>query len=145
MKHSNEIIINLPRKRVLELFDSTENLYKWQKSLKNFEHLSGTPGEVGAKSKLTYKQGKRDFELIETITVKNFPDEFSGTYEAKGIFNEVQNYFVEVDENTTKWVSESEFIFSGFMKIISLFMKGSFKKESMKFLTYFKEFAEETK
>jgi len=145
MKHSNEIIINLPRKKVLELFDSTENLYKWQKSLVNFEHLSGTPGEVGAKSKLTYKEGKGNFVLIETITVKNFPDEFSGTYEAKGIFNEVKNYFIEIDDNTTKWVSESEFKFSGFMKIISLFMKGSFKKESMKFLTCFKEFAEKTK
>ena len=145
MKHSNEIIINLPRKRVLELFDSTENLYKWQKSLINFEHLSGSAGEVGAKSKLTYKEGKGDFVLIETITVKNFPDEFSGTYETKGVFNEIKNYFIEIDENTTKWVSDSEFKFSGFMKIISLFMKGSFKKESMKFLTYFKEFAEETK
>jgi len=145
MKHTNEIIINLSRKRVLELFDSTENLYKWQKSLKNFEHLSGESGEVGAKSKLTYKQGKGNFELIETITVKNFPDEFSGTYEAKGMFNEVKNYFYEIDENTTKWVSESEFKFSGFMKIISLFMSGSFKKESLKFLTQFKEFAEETK
>lgn len=145
MKHINEIIINLPRKRVLELFDSTENLYKWQKSLKNFEHLSGEPGEVGAKSRLTYKQGKGDFELIETITVKNFPDEFSGTYQAKGVFNEVKNYFIEIDENTTKWVSESEFKFSGFMKIIGLFMGGSFKKESLKFLTHFKEFAEETK
>jgi len=145
MKHSNEIIINLPRKRVLELFDSTENLYKWQKNLINFEHLSGSAGEVGAKSKLTYKEGKSDFVLIETITVKNFPDEFSGTYETKGVFNEIKNYFIEIDENTTKWVSDSEFKFSGFMKIISLFMRGSFKKESMKFLTYFKEFAEETK
>jgi hypothetical protein len=144
MKHSNEIIINLPRKKVLELFDSTENLYKWQKSLKNFEHLSGVSGEVGAKSKLTYKEGKRDFVLIETITVKNLPDEFSGTYETKDIYNEIKNYFIEIDENTTKWVSESEFTFSGFMKIISFLMAGSFKKESMKYLKYFKEFAEKS-
>lgn len=145
MKHINEIIIKLPRKRVLELFDSTDNLYKWQKSLTKFEHLSGISGEVGAKSKLTYKHGKGNFELIETITVKVFPDEFSGTYEGKGVFNEVKNYFSEIDDNTTRWVSESEFKFSGFMKIISLFMSGSFKKESMKFMTSFKEFVEETK
>ncbi len=145
MKHSNEIIINLPRKRVLELFDSTENLYKWQKSLKNFEHLSGTPGEVGAKSKLTYKQGKREFSLIETIKVKNLPEEFSGTYETKGIYNDIKNYFVEIDDNTTKWISESEFKFGGFMKIMSFFMSDSFKKESMKYLINFKKFAETTK
>ena len=145
MKHSNEIIINLSRKRVLELFDSTENLYKWQKSLKNFEHLSGTPREVGAKSKLTYKQGKREFSLIETIKVKNLPEEFSGTYETKGIYNDIKNYFVEIDDNTTKWISESEFKFGGFMKIMSFFMSDSFKKESMKYLINFKKFAEATK
>ena len=145
MKHSNEIIINLSRKRVLELFDSTENLYKWQKSLKNFEHLSGTPGEVGAKSKLTYKQGKREFSLIETIKVKNLPEEFSGTYETKGIYNDIKNYFVEIDDNTTKWISESEFKFAGFMKIMNFFMSDSFKKESMKYLINFKKFAEATK
>ena len=27
---------------------------------------------------------------METITVKNFPDEFSAIYEAKGVWNEVK-------------------------------------------------------
>ena len=57
MKYSNEIIINLPVSRVVELFDSIENLYKWQPELVSFEHLSGEPGMAGAKSKLLYKFG----------------------------------------------------------------------------------------
>ena len=100
----------------------------------SFDHLSGTPGEVGAKSKLLYKMGRREIEMIETITVKNFPDEFSGTYEAKGVWDEVKNYFHELNENTTKWVSENEFRCSGFMKIFILLMPGSFKKETQKYL-----------
>ncbi len=142
MKYNVEITINLPRTKVIELFDNTENLYKWQPGLMSFDHLSGTPGEVGAKSKLLYKMGRREIEMIETITVKNFPDEFSGTYEAKGVWNEVKNYFHELDENTTKWVSENEFRCSGFMKIFTLLMPGSFKKETQKYLEQFKEFAE---
>ena len=142
MKYSEEIIINLPRKRVLELFDSTENLYNWQPGLISFDHISGTAGEVGTKSKLHYKMGSREIEMIETITVKNLPDEFSGTYEAKGVWNEVKNFFHEVDENTTKWVSENEFQCSGFMKIFAWLMPGNFKKETKKYLTLFKEFAE---
>lgn len=142
MKYSVEIEINLPRKKVLELFDSTENLFKWQPGLISFDHISGTAGEVGAKSKLLYKMGKREIEMVETITVKNLPDEFSGTYEAKGVWNEVKNYFHEIDENTTKWVSENEFKCSGFMKIIAWLMPGNFKKETKKYLIYFKEFTE---
>ena len=142
MKFTVKIKINLARNKVIELFDSTENLKKWQPGLLSFEHQSGTPGEVGAKSRLQYKTGKREIEMVETITVKNLPDEFSGIYEAKGVWNEVKNYFYEVDKNTTKWVSENEFRCSGFMKIIAFFMPGSFKKETMKYLEYFKEFTE---
>jgi len=142
MKFTVKIKINLARNKVIELFDSTENLKKWQPGLLSFEHQSGTPGEVGAKSRLQYKTGKREIEMVETITVKNLPDEFSGIYEAKGVRNEVKNYFYKVDKNTNKWVSENEFRCSGFIKIIAFFMPGSFKKETMKYLEYFKEFSE---
>lgn len=142
MKFTVKIKINLARNKIIELFDSTENLKKWQPGLLSFEHQSGTPGEVGAKSRLQYKTGKREIEMVETITVKNLPDEFSGIYEAKGVRNEVKNYFYKVDKNTNKWVSENEFRCSGFIKIIAFFMPGSFKKETMKYLEYFKEFSE---
>ena len=96
MKYTNEVVINLPLKKVIELFDSEENLFKWQPELISFEHLSGEKGEVGAKSKLRYTMGKREIEMIETITVKNLPKEFSATYEAKDVWNEMKNYFEEI-------------------------------------------------
>ena len=80
--------------------------------------------------------------MIETITVNNLPDEFSGTYEAKGIYNEVRNYFHKAGENQTLWVSENLFETKGFMRLLVFFMPGSFKKQSYKYLEYFKEFAE---
>lgn len=142
MKYSNEVIINLPLDSVIELFDSEENLFKWQSELISFEHVSGDKGEVGAKSKLKYKMGKREVEMTETITVKDLPREFSGTYEAKGVWNEVKNYFEVIDENTTRWRSVCHFEFSGFMKIMAFFMPGAFKKQSQKYLDQFKAFAE---
>ena len=39
-----EIDIDLPREKVLEQFDSTENLFKWQNGLQSFDHVSGEPG-----------------------------------------------------------------------------------------------------
>lgn len=143
MKYKVEIEINKPVDEVIKLFDNVDNLYEWMDGLQSFETISGTQGEVGAKAKLVYKMGKREIEMIETITSKNLPDDFSGTYETKGVFNKIKNSFVKVDENTTKYVSEQEFIFESFaMKFMALIMPGAFKKQSMKYLTAFKKFAE---
>lgn len=142
MKYTVDILIDLPRAKVIALFDNPDNMQKWQPDLISFEHLSGEPGQVGAKSKLHYKMGKREVEMIETITKNDLPNELSGTYETKGVFNIISNTFHEVNENQTKWVSENEFQFSGFMKLIGIFMKSAFPKQTLKFMNQFKEFAE---
>jgi len=143
MKYTLDIDIQVPRSRVIELFDSTENLKEWQPGLISFDHVSGEPGEVGAKSKIVYRMGKRQCEMIETITVKNLPDEFTGTYDSDGVWNEVKNRFVAVDDNTTKWVSDIEFKSDKLMiKLMMFLMPGMFKKESLKFMQNFKAFAE---
>lgn len=141
MKYEVEVSINLPLSKVIQLFDNEENLFKWQPELMSFEHVSGEKGEVGATSKLRYKMGKREVDMEETITVKNLPKEFSGTYEAKGVWNEVRNYFEEID-GTTKWTSVCHFKFKGFMKLMAFVMPGAFKKQSQKYLDQFKVFAE---
>lgn len=141
MKYEHSLIINLPRERVIELFNSTENLYKWQDGLQSFEHISGTPGQVGAKSMLKYKMGKREVEMIETITHQNLPDRFHGTYEAKNVWNKIENHFSEQGDKT-EWRVVSEFKFTGFMRIMAALMKGAFKKQTLTFMTKFKDFAE---
>ncbi|MBA3898766.1 MAG: SRPBCC family protein [Bacteroidetes bacterium] len=143
MKFQAEITINLPIHKVIELFDNAENLKQWQPDLISFEHLSGEPGQAGAKSRLIYKMGKRKITMVETITRKNLPFEFSGTYEAKGVFNEVKNFFTPIGPDKTKYSTDNLFKFKGFMKVVALLMPGAFKKQSQKFLEQFKAFAEE--
>ena len=143
MKYKLAIEIDLPRSRVIELFDNFENMKHWQEGFISYKHLEGEPGQVGAKSELHYKMGKREIDMIETITERNLPDVFSGTYEAKGVWNEVKNYFSELDDNKTKWETENEFRFTTFfMKIMGFLMPGAFKKQSFKYLKDFKNFAE---
>lgn len=142
MKYTLDIEINKPIQEVIALFDNPDNLSKWMEGLQSFEHLSGTPGEVGAKSKLLFKMGKREIEMIETITVRNLPEEFSGTYDAKGVHNIVKNKFSELPGERTKYTTEQEFQFKGFMKLIGMMLPGAFKKQSMKYLVDFKNFVE---
>lgn len=145
MKYKLELNIDLARDKVIELFDDPENLKKWQKGLISFESSEGEPGKEGSKSLLKYKTGKREIEMTETILSRKLPDEFSATYEAKNVWNEVRNYFKETGPNKTNWEFETEFKFKGFMKIMSAVMPGAFKKESFKSMQAFKNFAEDNK
>ncbi len=144
MKYTNEIIINLPLDEVIQKLDNAENMKHWQRGLVGYEQVSGTPGEEGAKMKLKYVTKKREMELEETIIKRNFPDEFHASYNTKGVHNIQENFFEKVDANTTKWTSKSEFQFSSFpLKVFGFLMPGMFKKQSLKFLVDFKNFAEQ--
>ncbi len=143
MKYTTEIIINLPRETVIAKMDHPENMKHWQRGLQGFEVLEGTPGKEGAKMKLDYLMGKRSMTLIETITKNNFPSEFHANYDTKGVHNIQRNFFHDLDGESTRWVSESEFHFSGIlMKLMGFLMPGAFKKQSQKYLEDFKSFAE---
>lgn len=142
MKYTVTIEIEKPIDEVVALFDNADNLYAWMEGLESFEHLSGEPGQVGAKSRLKFKMGKRDIEMVETITVRDLPDEFTGTYDAEGVFNIVKNRFEAINPTRTRYISEQEFQFTGFMKIFGWLMPGAFRKQSMKYLEAFKAFAE---
>ncbi len=144
MKFTEQIDIDLPRDRVIALFDSTENLCKWQPELPGFEHQSGEPGQVGAQSQLRYRMGKKECSMIETITVRNLPDEFSGTYETDGMWNEVRNRFVAHGPDTTRWISDNEFRCQGLLRIMAFIMPGMFRKQTCRYMQQFKAFAERT-
>jgi len=143
MKYTSEIIIDRSREEVIRKLDNPENMKHWQRGLISYTLLEGTPSEENAKMELSYKMGKRDMVMTETIIKNDFPEEFHANYDAKGVHNEQRNYFHELEPNKTKWVSESEFEFQGFgMKFMAFLMPGLFKKQSMKYLNDFKNYVE---
>lgn len=143
MNYTVEIEIDKPLDEVIKLFDNTKNMFKWMEGLQSFEPVSGTPGELGAKSELKFDMNGRKIDMIETITKRNLPDEFAATYEAEGVFNIVSNKFISEGMDTTRWISENEFQFTSLpMKIFGFFMPGMFRKQSLKYLENFKKFAE---
>lgn len=123
--------------------DSTENMKHWQKGLISAEHISGIPGEFGAKMKLNYDFGKRKMELVETITKQNFPYEFHATYDTKGVINIQQNYFESTANGYTKWICKNEFQPTTFaMNAMLFFMPKAFRKQTKTYMANFKNFAE---
>ena len=143
MNYTRDVTIDLPRDRVIELFDDADNLTKWQEGLQAFEHVSGEPGQPGAKSRLVYDHRGRRFELIETITERNLPDEFSAIYETEGVWNLMTNRFEEEGPDRTRWIAESEFRPQGLkMKLMAIILRPLFTSRTLKTLRDFKAFAE---
>lgn len=144
MQFECTVTINQPIDRVIEIFDCVENLKHWQDGFQSFEHLSGSPGEAGAKSKMVYQSGKHRIELVETLQVKNLPSEMVGHYEAKQMVNLMTNRFEALGDSQTKWTAQVEYLeFRGLMpKLMAKLFPGVFKKQVQKWLDQFKAFTE---
>lgn len=142
MEYTLEIDIHQPLKKVVELFNRSSNIKKWQPELLSFELLSGEEGAVGAESKLIYKMGNNEIEMTEVITINDLPEKFAGVYETDNVWNLVENSFVAIDDSNTRWICKNEFKCTGFVKLMALIMPGMFQKQSSKHLEQFKKFAE---
>lgn len=142
MKYTTEIRINLPRVKVVELFDNTANLYKWQPGLQSLTHLEGKAGEEGARSELVYDGRKGNLVITETIIRKNLPELYHMQYRSRGVYNQVENWFLEELPGSTLWRSINTFRFYGFMMLMAPFMKQALIQNTMLNMDRFKLFAE---
>ena len=143
MKYSCEIDLDLGRERVIALFDDPDNLPKWLLGLESFRHISGEKGYPGAESEIVVRAGNRVVTMIETIETRDLPDEFTGVYTTKGVWNRTENFFSVNDDGSTRWTQVNEFRCDGLlMKLMTRFMPGAFRKETMRQMESFKHFAE---
>jgi carbon monoxide dehydrogenase subunit G len=142
MKYTLEIEIDLPRDRVIALFDNPNNLSKWQEGFESLTTISGNEGEVGTQSELKYNIKGREMVLTETILKKDLPRQYDFKFEGKGVYNIIENSFEELGDNKTKWTSINEFQTKGFLRVLAFLMPGSFKRQSFKYMEDFKKFTE---
>lgn len=146
MQYKLEIEIKADRDKVVALMDDPANMPHWQRGFVAMEHLSGELGQEGSKSKLTYQLGKRNIEMIETITRRDLPAHFDAIYETGNVWNEMRNTFSTTSSGHTLWNSEVIFRFSSFgMRMMSWLMPKAFKKQSLQYMQDFKAFVEEGK
>jgi peroxiredoxin family protein len=144
MKFTCRVDIKASLGKVVEAFDSADNLKHWQDGFVSFEHLNGIPKEQGAQSKMVYKIGKRDMVLTETILKNDLPREFNGRYDFKEGSNTMCNRFEIIDRDSTRWIAEVEYtqMNSFMMKMMSKLMPGMFRKQTQKWMDQFKVFVE---
>lgn len=143
MRFKLETLIHKPRQEVWNAFGNIENMPKWQPTLIKHEVLSGLPGQPGSVSELNYKDGEREFSLIEKIIHDNEPNDLESAYENRFAVNVVKNTFIEQGKDQTLWIVENEFKFKTLlMKIIGNVLKKNYVRRTQRDMEHFKEMLE---
>jgi len=144
MNFTCKIDIDLPIDKVIDLFDNVDNLKEWQDGFLREEPISGIPKAPDSKSRIFFKQGKGEMQLVETIIVNDLPNERIAQYVHEHMTNLKTDRFISLCESQTRWESEIDYIkFNGFMpKLMAMLFPGMFKKPPQKWMEQFKVFAE---
>ena len=142
MNYTLELQIKQPIDVVGELIGDPGLRQSWQPDLLGIEPVEGEPGKQGSTALLKYRMGKAVLEMKETIVENRLPHQFASTYEADKVWNLVVNDFEETAAGRTKWTFTSEFRCRGLLKAMAFFMPGMFRKQSLKYMKQFKDFAE---
>ena len=143
MKYTFETEINAPVEKIAELVGNPDNRKEWMDGLESDEHVSGTPGMPGAKSRLVFKTGNMKTTMDGTVTVRNLPDEFSQTMEAPNVLTIITTRLVALSPQRTRHISEQEFQFKGVInKIVGFLLQKEFKNQTLRHIENFKRFAE---
>ncbi len=143
MKYTLTNTINKPLEEVIEKFKDPEGVKHWMEGLQKIVHLSGTPGELGAKSDFYFLHKNKEMKISETILEQNLPNQIKFAYQSPMGYNEVEMIFEKHNDNSVKQTNNSFFELKGFMKVMSFLMKGMFRKQSLKYMTAFKNYVEQ--
>ena len=123
------VIINRPIKEVWAFFKNPDNLKRWLGGFQRLEHISGTPGTVGAKARHYFLEKGKELVMEEEI-IEEIPEKkFVGTLSSPMMVNTVTNYFNDLGNSQTEYSLSSDTQFKGFFwKQIGPLMKSEFKK-----------------
>ncbi len=129
MKFRSEVTIDADIDTVWRAFDNSENLSKWQPTLKSFTPVSGAPGQPGAVSEVVYEENGRTITMTETVTERRRPHFMAGTYRSRYGIALIVNHFEALDNGArTRWVSYTNQAFRGIMKIMAVFVYKSIRE-----------------
>lgn len=136
------IEIDRPLSDVYAAFNNPDNLPRWITGLQRTEPISGTPGQVGAKTRQIYLERGRAIELIETITAHEPMRHFSGEIEGQGMNCAIHVTFVDRGRSTLV-VAGSDLRSRSFLLSLMLpFIKGSVRKRQFGDFERFKRLLE---
>lgn len=153
MKFTISIEIARPWEKVIQLLSDPAHRPKWLRGLVLHEPVRGEDGQVGTESRVVFQSGQQSMECTETITRReptNLHDitsdqviHFGREIVATGMWSAAHEQLTEGGPESTHWVSENEYRFTGLLRLAAPFMRGAFIKQTRQHMQDFKAYAED--
>ena len=141
MKSVVALDINLPQRRLAELFTDPSNAPKWMDDVERIEPVTGEPGEPGSVYRLVPKRGKLVF--VATVVARELPTQSQLSLDAPSVSVSVTAKLFKLSEQRTKLTSEETFRFKGpFNRVFGFVARGAIKRAHRRHIEAFKRFAE---
>ena len=144
MKFKGFVDIDKPRDEVARYFADPAYLGEYQDGFVSKELQQGEEGQEGAVSRMLYKYGKRELELIETIKSNNLPESFEAFYHHKHMDNYMRCKFVPISDFTTRYEYEFEYTRINWLmpKLMAILFPGMYRRQGERWMRQFKFFVE---
>lgn len=144
MKFTGKTIINQKREIVCALFADPKHLKHYQEGFISKELLEGEQGQDGAISRMLFKMGKGEMELIETITANRLPEQFLAHYHHKHMDNTMKCTFKDLGNSQTAYEIEVEYTRMAWImpRLMAILFPSMYKKQGIRWMNNFKAFAE---
>lgn len=143
MKYTLSNEINGSLSHVAEKIIAPDGAKEWTEGLQNAEQIEGQFGKVGSKRNLNYLFNNKEMVITESIVEQNLPNQIKFAYDSKMGRNIVELIFEQVSENQVKQISHTTMELKGIMRWLGFALKPMFKKQSIKYMTAFKKYAEQ--
>lgn len=108
-EYEAEVTINKPLTEVWNAAQDESKLADWLPGFQKIEHVSGTPGSVGAVSKVYFEQEGQPMIITETITEVNPPQTVAMHFSSDFMEMDYRMEFSAVNNNTqVKTITQAE-------------------------------------
>ena len=142
MQLTIDVVIDIDRSGLLEIFEDPAQMKEWQPTLLSYELLEGKHAHVGARARIIHRMGPTTVQMMETVTQRELPNLFAAHYEGRGVSNDVINRFSALSPTRTRWQLETRFRFSGITWLVAKLMPATFEKETRATMHRLKAYAE---
>lgn len=143
MKYSSVVDIRLPMFKVLPSWQPA--YYKeWQPDLLDVSHISGTPGQAGAKHLLGFDSTRGRQNVLETLVASELPGRFVALYQGDDTEYRMQTHFSVIDDNHCRFTCEVRYTRVGGAKQVvrSWLWPARFKTATVNWQRSFKKYVE---
>ncbi|HYH45058.1 MAG TPA: SRPBCC family protein [Thermoanaerobaculia bacterium] len=142
MRFVRSITVHRPLPEVWAALTDPGFMPRWQPSLQTVEPLAGTPGQVGAVTRLVYHEAGREVVLTETVTVSEAPRELATRYKSSMVDSTLINRLTPLPEGGVRWDVACEFQFHGMLRFLGSGLRGATERRIEGDMARFKELLE---